>query len=117
MAECGVNETAAKVKQSNPNKVNADEESPLKKLKNTMTGFAPALVEEMKELANEKLADETNKLIEGAHAPAEEEEEEGDRDGDDKEDGGEEAFVVEETQPEESDPVLKTRKKSRLGVV
>jgi len=120
LTDDGADETAANTNKSKSKKGKADEESPLNKPKNTTTGsFAPGLVEEIKKLADEKLAEEIDKLIEDAPAPTEEEEEEGGKggDGDDNDDEAEEVTVVEETQPEESDPVLKARKKSRLGGV
>jgi len=115
LADGGVDDTATKAKKSKPKKVKADENCPLKKPKNTMTGFAGVFVEDMKKLANEKRADGMNKLIDDVPVPNEEQEE-GDGDDDDNDEGGEEDVVVEETQPEELDPVLKARKKFRLGV-
>jgi len=67
-----------------------------------------------------KPTDEMNKLIDDARAPAEEDEEvQEEEDGEViVDDDGEKVTVVEETQREDLDPVLKTRtKKSRLGVV
>jgi hypothetical protein len=110
----GVEDAAAKTKKSRPKKSKDDEESPLKKSKNSMTGISPATFEELKKLADDKLTAEMDKLIDEAPAPAEEEEEDGEVVVDDD---GEEVTVVEETQREELDPVLKARKKSRLGVV
>jgi hypothetical protein len=108
----GAEDTAAKTKKSRPKKAKGDEESPLKKPKH---GISPATFEELKKLADEKLTAEMDKLIDDAPAPVEEEEEE---DGEVAvDDDGEEVTVVEETQREELDPVLKARSKSRLGVV
>jgi len=114
----GVEETAAKSKKSRPKKAKGDEESPLKKSKNSMTGISPATSEDLRKLADDKLTAEMDKLIEDAPAPAEEEEEVEEEDGEIVvDDDGEEVTVVEETQREDPEPVVKASKKSRLGVV
>ena len=75
----------------------------------------------MKKLADDKLTAEMDKFIDDAPAPVEEEEEDEAVEGEDGEvvvdDDGEEVTVVEETRCEESEPVVKASKKSRLGVV
>ena len=114
LAAEGVEESSAKAKKSRPKKAKGDEESPLKKPKKS----AEAAVEGTSSDDN-KFADEMNKLMDDSNAPVvgeDENEEDGDGD-DDADDSGEEVLVVEETQREDLDPVLKARKKSRLGVV
>jgi hypothetical protein len=110
----GVSEDAAtKTKKYRPKKTKGDEESPLKKPKNSMTEELRTLAfDEFKKLEDDKLTAEMDKLIDDAPVPAEEEEAEEEDDED-----GEEVTVVEETQREDLDPVLKARKKSRLGAV
>ncbi len=114
----GVDDSAAKTKKSRPRKAKVDEESPLKKSKNSMTGISTATFEELRKLADDKLTAKMDKLIEDAPAPVEEEEEVEEEDGEVVvDDDGEEVTVVEETQREDSEPVVKASKKSRLGVV
>jgi len=50
----GAEETAAKTKKTRPKKDKGDEESPLKKPKNSATGISPASFEELKKLADDK---------------------------------------------------------------
>jgi hypothetical protein len=115
--EAAANKTKKSKGDPKPKKVKGDGESPLKKPKNSMTEELKTLAfDEFKKLEDDKLTAEMDKLIDDAPAPAEEEEEE--EDGEVVvDDDGEEVTVVEETQREELDPILKARKKSRLGVV
>jgi hypothetical protein len=111
LTDGAVDETIAKTKKSKAKKSKGEDESPLKKSKKDEA------------ISDAKLADEMTKLMDGNTTPVEEdEEEEGEvprksDGGDDEDDDGEEVTVVEETQPEELDPVLKARSKSRLGAV
>jgi len=104
-------ETAVKTKKSRPKKAKSDGESPLKKPKKTED-----VVEDTS--SDDKLADDMTKLMKDSADPIATGEEEAEDDGgDDDNDDGEDVQVVEETQPEDLDPALKARKKSRLGVV
>jgi hypothetical protein len=111
LTDGAVDETIAKTKKSKAKKSKGEDESPLKKSKKDEA------------VSDAKLADEMTKLMDGNTTPVEEdEEEEGEvprksDGGDDEDDDGEEVTVVEETQPDELDPVLKARSKSRLGAV
>lgn len=91
-----------KIKKPRVKKTKGDEESPLKKLKK-----AEASGEDVS--SDEKLAAEMDKLMDEPGGAGEDE----DDDEDDDEDG--EVLVVEETQRDDTDVVLKARKK-RYGV-